>query len=247
MFMRSVVRSSAGRFVLSVLALATVAGCATNQGVAPNRAELARLKEDPSTSIHALSHQPSPFVLMSAAKVGTGALFGLIGGAVAANSMQKAGEELIAEYGVADPALTLRDRIAQAMHDAYGVKATIHPPPDRAAAATDSLPELKQRFNSGIVLDTRTLGWQLVYYPADWGHHFVVYAGRARLLRLDDGKVLWDGRCVQRLPDPKESRRGVDDYRANGGELLRAKIGEAAEGCATALIAQLNGTAPPAR
>lgn len=240
MFMRTVA------MVRIALVVVAAAGCATNQGVAPNRNELARLRENPSTSVHALSHKPSPFILMSAAKVGTGALFGLIGGAVAANSMEKAGQELIAACSVTDPALTVRDRIAQAMQDAYGVRPTVQIV-DEEAAVTDSLPHLKQRFNSGIVLDTRTLGWQLIYYPADWGHHFVVYAGRARLLRLDDGKVLWDGRCVQKLPDPKESRRTVDDYRANDGQLLRAKIAEAAEGCATALIAQLNGTATAAR
>jgi hypothetical protein len=50
-------------------------------------------------------------------------------------------------------------------------------------------------------LDTHTLGWQLIDYPADWTHQYLVYAARARLLRLRDGKVLWENRCFRKMPE----------------------------------------------
>ena len=78
------------------------------------------------------------------------------------------------------------------------------------------------------------------YYSGDWSHHFLIYTVRARLLRLSDGKVLWEGHCERKLTDSKENRRTVDQYRANNGELLKQKVQEAGSGCADQLIAGLS-------
>ena len=50
MSMRFVVTRGVVRIVLVLPVLIAAAACATNQGVAPNRAELTRLKENPSAS-----------------------------------------------------------------------------------------------------------------------------------------------------------------------------------------------------
>ena len=223
-----------------VVAAVLFTGCASSDGVAPNRAELARLGNDPSAQVRAVVHKPAPFVLTSAAKVGVGSMFGMIGAGIAANSMEKAGQELIASAGVADPAAAVRDRVAEALRGQYGIEPVVV----ETAPPSDSVAELKKTLGSGVVFDVRTLGWQLLYYPTDWTHHYVLYMGRARLVRLDDGKVLWDGRCLHKLPDAQGQRKTVDEYRADGGVLLREKIEEAANGCAETLIAHLSGGAP---
>ena len=219
------------KLLIAVLLLG--AGCATTK-VAPNRTEIAKLGE---AEVRAVTHAPAPFVLASAGKVAAGSLFGIIGGAVAGASMQRAGEEMIATYAVPDPAIAVRERLAGALAEQFGLRVT----PDTAPMG-DSAAELRAKFGGdAAVLDTHTLGWQLIYYPADWTHHYLVYAARARLLRLRDGKVLWENRCVRKMPDPKESRRKVDDYRADNGALLKQKAQEAADGCAEELIAHLQG------
>lgn len=216
------------KFVIAVLLLATT-GCATSK-IAPNRAEIAKLQ-----NVHAVTYEPAPFVLASAGKVAAGSLFGMIGGAVAGASMQKAGEELIATYRVPDPAIVVRERLATALAEQFQLQATPDTPP-----ATDTTAHLQAKFGKeGAILDTRTANWQLLYYPSDWSHHFLYYAARARLVRLRDGKVLWQNYCVRQLRDPKESRRQVDAYRADDGALLKQKAQEAAEGCAEELIAHL--------
>lgn len=226
------------RFIASVASLLVVLllGCATGGGVAPNRGEISKLKESGSSEIRAITYTPAPFILMSAGKVAAGSLFGIVGGAVAASSMEKAGQEMVATYGVTDPAVGVRDRLATALESDFGLRATAD-----AAPATDAVPELKAKFGDGAVLDTRTLGWQLIYYPSDWGHHYLIYAGRGRLLRLSDGKVLWEGKCFRKLPDEKGKRKTVDEYRADGGELLKQKVHEAGSGCAEELLAHLAG------
>jgi hypothetical protein len=222
-----------------IIALLLATGCATSTAVAPNRGEIAKLGE---ADVRAVTHAPAPFVLASAGKIAAGSLFGIVGGAVAANSMQKAGQDLISTYAVADPAIAVREKLEGSFAEQFGLRATPDTPP-----AVDSLPELKAKFGEAAVLDTRTLGWQLIYYPADWGHHYLVYAGRARLLRLSDGKVLWESRCLRKMPDPKERRHTVDDYKANDGELLKQRAQEAAAGCAEELIAHLQGRTVAAR
>ena len=191
------------KLAIAVLLFGT--GCATTT-VAPNRTEIAKLQD-----VRAITYTPAPFVLASAGKIAAGSLFGMVGGAVAGASMQRAGEELISTYAVPDP-------------------------------ADDSAAVLRTKFGGdAAVLDTQTANWQLLYYPSDWGHHYLYYAARARLLRLRDGKVLWQNYCVRQLRDPKESRRKVDDYRADNGALLKQKAQEAADGCAEELIAHLQG------
>lgn len=217
---------------LAIAALLLGTACATST-VAPKRAEIEKLKD---AEVRAVTFPPAPFVLASAGKAAAGGLFGMIGGAVAANSMQRAGEELIDTYDVPDPALSVRERLASALTEGFGVRVA----PDTAPAG-DTPGELKAKFGDATVLDTQTIGWQLVYYGSDWTHHYLVYAGHARLLRLSDRKVLWENRCFVRLPDPKGSRRQVDDYRANNGELLKQKAEEAANTCANELIAHLRG------
>lgn len=205
--------------------------CATNSGVVPRRADVAKLSEG---EVRAVTYEPAPFFLASAGKAAAGGLFGLVGGAIAANSMQRAGQAMVAEYSVPDPALTLRERLAAAVSEQFGLRVT-----PETAPVDDAVPALRARFGSGAVLDTRTLGWQLVYYPSDWRHHHVSYVGRARLVRLSDNKVLWQKGCFIKLQDPKGSRRTVDEYRASNGELLKQKVQEAANRCADELIAHL--------
>ena len=224
-------------------ALLLLVGCATGGGVAADRGEIAKLSAPQPADVRAITYTPAPFVLASAGKIATGALFGIVGSAVAANSMQTAGEQMIATLGVADPAVVVRERLAATMTTTFG----LHPTAD-TAPTSDALADLKSRFGaSGAVLDTRTMGWQLIYYPADWGHFYLIYGGRARLTRLSDGKVLWEDRCVRKFPEEKPNRHTADDYRANNGELLKQRTQEAASGCADEMIARLEGRATAAK
>ena len=212
-----------------------LAGCASTGTLGPNRSELARMKETEAAEIRAITHAPAEFELLSAKKAAAGGLFGIVGAAAAGNSMQKAGQEMITTYRVVDPSIMVREKIAVAFANEFGIKSA----PD-SAPTSDDLGALKGRFGEATILDTRTRNWRLSYYPGDWSHHFLAYSVRARLLRLSDGKVLWEGQCVRKLTDAKGARRTVDQFRANDGELLKQKMQEAGSGCADELIAGLS-------
>ena len=225
---------------LSSLGVLVLAGCASTGGIALNRGEISRMKDSGTAEIRAITYAPPAFELLSAKKVAAGSLFGIFGAVASANSMQKAGQEMIAAYSIADPSITVREKLADALASEFGLKSSAD-----SAPATEDLTALQGRFGSGAILDTRTIAWRLVYYPKDWSHHFLVYTVRARLRRLSDGKVLWQGKCVRKLTDSKDSRRTIDQFRVNNGELLKQKAQEAGGGCADELIAGLSVKATP--
>lgn len=210
-------------------------GCASTGGIAANHGEIARLKNEGPADTRAITYAPVGFELLSAKKAAAGSLFGIIGAVTSVNSMQKAGQEMIAAYAVADPSITVRESLETALVSEFGVKTSRD-----SAPATDDINVLKSRFGGATVLDTKTTSWRLSYYPGDWSHHFLIYSVRARLLRLSDGQVLWEGHCLRKLTDDKGNRRTVEQYRANNGELLKLKMQEAGGGCSNELIAGLS-------
>jgi hypothetical protein len=220
---------------LVVISALLLAGCASTGGIAPNRSEISRMRDTDAAEIRAITYAPAGFELLSAKKVAAGSMFGILGAVSSANSMQKAGQEMIIAYSVVDPSIPVREKLAEALTNEFGLKSTVD-----SATASDDVTVLKSRFGGATILDTKTKNWRLSYYPGDWSHHFLIYSVRARLLRLSDGKVLWEGQCVRKMTDAKNSRRTVDQYRANNGELLKQKVQEAAGGCADELSAGLS-------
>ena len=85
----------------------------------------------------------------------------------------------------------------------------------------------------------------------------VVYAARARLLRIADSVVIWERNCAHAAevdvprqgeeyhptvnptaqPEPTRQMRVLIELVANDGRLLKAKLRETAEGCADKLFA----------
>jgi hypothetical protein len=114
---------------------------------------------------------------------------------------------------------------------------------------------LKETFPTGVVLEVQTRRWMLESTPR------VVYSARARLLRLADSAVIWQGTCehvaevhVSDVPDFDERRKPhptiaqprpdqlmMEELEANDGKLLKAKLREAADGCADKLLGRAVG------
>ena len=227
------------RAVSLLTLIVPVLGCASRAGIGPNRTEILTLKNSGAAEIHAITYSPAPFTLLSAGKVAAGSLFGIVGGAASASSMEQAGQKLIATLGIEDPAMAVRVRLGAAMNSEFGLQVKTD-----SAPPSDELDGLKTQFGESTVLETRTMGWALTYYPGDWSHHFLVYTGRARLRRLKDGERLWESYCTRRLQDEKGKHRTVDEYKANNGELLKQRMLEATSGCIDEMLAQLTKQPP---
>ncbi|HET9489599.1 MAG TPA: hypothetical protein VFR64_07585, partial [Methylomirabilota bacterium] len=239
------------RSVSMILAIIfAVNGCASAiKGV--EEADLARLRDQEVVAVHYPA--PSFFVRKTAPKGGQVVVAPLIllpfamATAAAQNSAQEAeeraaGTELANEVGLEDPVGGLKERLASRLAGGAGIRDI------RSVAAamdSDDLKSLKQAFGSSkTVLDLKTTGWGLHYHVADPKTFVTLYRVRARLIRLDQEKVLWNAEvgCFF-AGDRRFGTPTLDDLRADGGALLKTTMAKAAENCVAPLLARFHGEA----
>jgi hypothetical protein len=209
------------------MALLLVAGCAPAP-VKISEAELARLSAEPE--IRFLRHPPATIIVQTR-RGDVARQLGLLGPGIGESLDQGIKSKLMNELGFQDPALAVRDRVAVAFTADLGLTnvRVIDEP-----AAADGLDELRRRFGSGLVLDVKTLVWWLTYDASALDAYRLLYAARARLVRLDGTTVLWQATCDRPLGASPTAR--LDDLTANGAQLLKQRTIESADWCARKLF-----------
>jgi hypothetical protein len=170
-----------------------------------------------------------------------GSVFGLSGGSPVAGA-QGTGE-ITRAFGLTDPARTVEDRFTAALAFELGLSSL------RAVdeiAAGDGLDDLQKVFGTGVVLDLKTVRWGISPDPQFGTRYRVDYAARARLIRVEEATVVWQGAC-------DASEREADDgatlgeLTADDAERLTEKFRDAAQACADELLGQILGSSARAR
>lgn len=229
-----------GRSLSISAILLLMAGCATPGPPSLPPAELARLV---SQSEVTLVHYPTPpFRRAHPATEGRWLIalgpFGIFGAAAAAQADTEAGERVRVQIRLDDPAGRVRERFVDRTME------SLRSSPERFLS-TDEVGELKATLRSGVVLDFRTLEWAVVaapkFIPFTAEHYQVSYMVRARLVRLEDPKVVWQATCASQGRDAK-AKWTMEELTANEGVLLKEKLAEAAEACADELTAKFQGS-----
>lgn len=204
------------RHVAALGSAALLAACA-GPGTTLNREDRNALASQP---IHAVHHRAMRvFVVESTARtlflpVPVSVLEGM--------SLQK-------DHKIEDPAPRVKDRLVAVLHRDFGLN-NVRSVPD--SPESDDAETLRSRYESGVVLDVRTWNWGLDNYRAS-------YQARARLIRVTDGTVLWQETCKSFVADRGKRAPSMDTLLANGAELLKGKLRDAADGCAEELAASL--------
>ena len=155
-------------------------------------------------------HERPTFMAMTAGKV----TFGLFGVA----AMAGAGNKLIDDNHVVDPAELVRTNLANLLRDVDGM----HP------MATDTAPTKAEKPaqvaaihpEADYVLDVRSGSWGYVYFPAQWGHYWVSYSVQVQLVDTKSGRQLSNAACnsnthANAKPPTREELDG------NGAKLLK--------------------------
>jgi hypothetical protein len=117
------------------------------------------------------------------------AAFGMIGAA----AMISAGNKIVAENEIPDPAVAIADRLAQRLQADRGMVVR-----DNGGKVTDNdkLPTLQSTYpGADYLLDVRTLSWGFFYYPANWDNYRVVSSYRLRLIDAATGKAVAETAC----------------------------------------------------
>lgn len=95
------------------------------------------------------------------------------------------GHGLKREFGLEDPVAATKLRLVASLESSLkltNLSAVSAPPPD------EDIETLKRMFESGVVLDVRTVQWGI-------DNNRARYSARARLVRLVDSTVLWEATC----------------------------------------------------
>lgn len=132
------------------------------------------------------------------------AVFGLIGG----GAMIMAGNQIVKENEIADPADVLEHDLAAAIIKQYGL--TLKDGPSPVIKASKAKDIAATQGDVDYVLDLQSTGWMFAYIPTNWDHYWISYSAHAQLINRVSGKALADGICysdTQKHPMPpsKES------------------------------------------
>lgn len=210
--------------VLAAVA-AALSGCTTIGKQPLSEAALSELRGQP---VAQTTRKLPDFAAMTPTK----AAFGMLG-AVATIS---AGNAIIAENRISDPADAVAAGLASALAGRYAAKVVASPiavssdDAGQVAAATDG--------SARFVVDVQTINWSFVYFPTDWTHYRVIYTAKARLIDTQSKSVVAEGFC-KRIPESNVDAPTYDDLVSNQAAGLKAQLASAADECLKTLKAEM--------
>ena len=185
-------------FLTIGLAILSLNACSAKR-VAMEPGVLKDLK--PESQVTIVHYNPEPFSIWRGERTGRGTalmMFGAIGGAIEggmeASEAKEAGAKFISQSQLTDPITNLETRFLNAWQREIGVKKLELP----QVTDDDDAGVLQTKYVTGYVLDFRTLGWTILPLPRssfDPKAYRAVYVARARLVRLVDKTVVWQGTC----------------------------------------------------
>ena len=199
-----------------------------------DREEMARLKSE--REIRVVTYLPPRFLYQAPVQAfgGVGAFNPVTGGFVGGFGDPRSQVYAI-DTSLADPVIQVKDLFLKGLAghlDAARLIQTGEPLPD------DDVKALAKKFGGGVVLDFQTTTWGLLSGHVVARPYQIAYLARARFLRLEAGRVLWQGQCQY---DGRDPGGNLDDFDTSQA-VVEKKFAAAANACAKTLLAQFLDT-----
>lgn len=192
---------------LLLLALVTVSAHAKNKIVPLPESTASKLE---GKSLVVTRHARPGFSAMTAGK----AMFGLVGGL----AMVAAGNKIIDENQVEDPAGILERELAPALAKRYGL--ALKPATTPLVEGQNPKKIAGTQPDADYILDIHSTGWMWVYYPSDWNNYAVYYMMKLQLIDAKSGVAVSKMNCTAHTKkDPNPPTR--DAMLADGAALLK--------------------------
>lgn len=201
----------------AVLLSSALAGCVSTKtvGIAPNA--LAQYRGATVTVAH---REKGGFIAQTAGK----AMFGAIG----AVAMIHAGNELIRDDQVPDPAVSIGQALESDLAGQDGLKTV------DTTVSTDTLDISKlasQYKDADLLVDVVTTYWGIVYFPTNWSHYKLLYSVKLRLIDTKQAKLIAEGFCTRKQetsPEAAPTKAQLLDNQAAG---LKKELADAGSYC----------------
>ena len=204
---------------LSMLAMPLLlVGCVSTKNV---KADVEMLRSDQPATVTVSARKKPDFVAMTA---GTAAVGGLLG----ALAMIEAGNDIVEENGVQDPASYIGAELAKSMTQSLGVQLVENGGKLAESGKPGDLAKVYD--NAHLLLDVQTINWSFTYFPTDWNNYRVVYSAKLRLVDTRTGKLRAEGFCA-RVPEKSDGAPSRDQLLADSAALLKNELKVAADYC----------------
>ena len=196
------------RTLMILCAAAVLCGCAS-----PEKAPSPLTTAYAGRPLATIVHKPPSFAAL------TWTTAKMMGGASGGNSGESEGNELVKDFGIADPAADIAASLSS------GLSAGLKTAPGDSTHGT------------GLLLDIQTIGWAFVFIPEDAEHYQVKYMGRARLIDAATAADIASVPC--RWESETKNAPAYDDLLAGSGAMLKGMLSAAAKDCAAAYQKQI--------
>lgn len=216
---------SCGSFVLLAALAAGLSGCASGP-VAMSDSQRAELRN--AGPIRVVHHGPAgPGITQATNVVKFHFSMGLAGWGTPAAVILK-------ENGIEDPMIAVRRRLTDRLAAEAGFK-NLRPADAPLPLEETSIADLQKRFGKGLHLQIYPTAWTVVYYVSNWSRYYMMYGAMARMVRVDDGAILWSGQCSVRRDDGDKAPT-IEELMANRAALLKVWARDASLQCADQLV-----------
>lgn len=200
-----------------VFACVLLGACASTQNVAVSTDTLASMQ---GKSLILIQRESPTFVAMTSGK----GMFAVAGvGAAAA-----AGNKLVSENQIVDPAMTISRKLAQGLVDEYGMSLR----GETETVQSDKVDGLVQMANDNdYALDVATHGWSYIYDGFKFGDYFVGYSSKLRLIDVRSGQVISSGSCAYDAKKAGKSAVSHETLLRDNAAYIKNELAEATDLC----------------
>ncbi|MGB0664638.1 MAG: hypothetical protein ACPGMR_12730 [Pontibacterium sp.] len=200
-----------------LLSASTLVGCVNTATVKLDTSHSSALVG--KSLVVATSDNPD-FLAMTPGK----AMFAVVG----TLAMYSAGNDLVKEHSVEDPAVYIGSQLANVMANAQGIKPVAGVFSSNNNAVKD---QLQAHSGYDYVLDVRTGYWALTYFPTDWERYRVLYNVKARLIDVANEKVIAEAFCARVPKEQGDSPKTYDQLINRNAAGLKAELRAAGDFC----------------
>ncbi|MDG9671275.1 hypothetical protein ONV78_26310 [Hahella sp. CR1] len=200
-------------------------GCTTVKHIPLSESQSQELK---GKTVVTSNYKMPDFAAITAGK----AVFGVVGAAATIS----AGNAIVAENEIPDPALAIKAGLIEKMKISRGV---VVQEDSGVESSSDSLSDLvAEHSSSDYILDVKTFNWMFIYYPTDWAHYKITYSARMRLIDTYNKKIISETMCSSVQGDDNNPPT-KDDLLNNKAELLKDYLSKASATCVDLLSSQV--------
>lgn len=205
------------KVVIAAMFIALLSGCVSTKNVPINDTATNDLT---GKSITTTKREIPDFAAMTAGK----AMFAMVG----AVAMISAGNTIIKENNVEDPANYISNSLIAGLSEKYNLTVLAN---GGKLVASESPDKLASQYNEAqYLLDVRTINWSFGYFPTDWDSYRVIYSAKLRLINTQNGEVVAESFCP-RIPEKTASAPSYKLLLADNAQRLKDELRASADYC----------------